>query len=142
MSARKRVIFIFLDGVGLGPDDAQINPLAADEFPTLRVLLDGKRAVENTGRLSTRAAELAPTDAQLGVRGRPQSATGQAALLTGINAPARLGEHYGPRPDARVRAVLDEGAFFVACARPGLAPISAMPIRSGTSMPWRAVSGC
>lgn len=48
----------------------------------------------------------------MGIPSRPQSATGQAAILTGINAPQRLGEHYGPRPDARVRAVIDEGNLF------------------------------
>jgi hypothetical protein len=48
----------------------------------------------------------------MGIPGRPQSATGQAAILTGINAPQRLGEHYGPRPDARVRSVIDEGNLF------------------------------
>lgn len=108
----RRVLFIFLDGVGLGVDDASVNPLAADAFPTLRRLLDGHAPVAATGRLSTTHAELIPADACLGVPGRPQSATGQAALLTGINAPARLGEHYGPRPDDRVRAVLDEGSLF------------------------------
>jgi hypothetical protein len=48
----------------------------------------------------------------MGIAGRPQSATGQTAILTGINAPQRLGEHYGPRPDPRVRAVIDEGNLF------------------------------
>jgi hypothetical protein len=109
---RRRVIFLFLDGVGLGPDDPAVNPLAVDAYPVLRRLLDGRRPVADTGRFATDEANLIPTDAQLGVPGRPQSATGQAALLTGINAPARLGEHYGPRPDARVRAVLDEGGVF------------------------------
>ncbi len=108
----KRVFFLFLDGVGLGPADPTINPLAVDAYPTLRHLLDGYPPVRATGRLSTAHAELIPTDAQLGIPGRPQSATGQAAILTGINAPQRLGEHYGPRPDARVRAILDEGSLF------------------------------
>jgi 2,3-bisphosphoglycerate-independent phosphoglycerate mutase len=108
----KRVIFLFLDGVGMGADDPAVNPLAAGVYPTLDHLLDGQRPVAATGRLSTPHAELIPTDAQLGIRGRPQSATGQAAILTGINAPQRLGEHYGPRPDARVRAILDEATIF------------------------------
>lgn len=107
MTDRKRVFLLFLDGVGFGENDPAINPLAADEYPTLHALLDGHRPVAATGRLSTAAAELIPTDATLGIPGRPQSATGQAAIVTGINAAARLGEHYGPRPDARVRAVLD-----------------------------------
>lgn len=108
----RRVIFLFLDGVGLGANDPAHNPLVAGRLPTLHALLDGQPPVAATGRYSAAAAELIPADAQLGVAGRPQSATGQAAILTGINAPARLGEHYGPRPDARVRAVLDEGSIF------------------------------
>lgn len=108
----KRVIFLFLDGVGLGADDPAVNPLAAGAYSTLHHLLDGQRPVAATGRLSTMHAELIPTDAQLGIPGRPQSATGQAAILTGINAPQRLGEHYGPRPDGRVRAILDEASIF------------------------------
>ncbi|MFO7635404.1 MAG: alkaline phosphatase family protein [Caldilinea sp.] len=122
MAARKRVILLFLDGVGLGEDDPAINPLAVDAYPGLRSLLDGHRPVATTGRLSTASAELIPTDAVLGIPGRPQSATGQAAIVTGINAAQRLGEHYGPRPDARVRAVLDEGSIFRRLAQAGRAP--------------------
>lgn len=112
MTPKRRVLFLFLDGVGLGDDDPAVNPLAADAYPTLAVLLEGRRPVAATGRLSTANAELIPTDACLGVAGRPQSATGQAAILTGINAAQRLGEHFGPRPDVRVRAILDEGSIF------------------------------
>lgn len=112
MTLHRRVILLFLDGVGLGDDDPAVNPLAADAYPTLAALLEGRRPVATTGRLTTNLAELIPTDANLGIPGRPQSATGQAAILTGVNAPQRLGEHYGPRPDARVRAILDEGGIF------------------------------
>ena len=108
----RRVIFLFLDGVGLGEDNRAINPLAARQFPTLGRLLDEYAPVASTGRLTTSACELVPTDANLGISGRPQSATGQTAILTGINAQQRLGEHYGPRPDARVRAILDEASIF------------------------------
>jgi len=120
----RRVIFVFLDGVGLGPDDPAINPLAVDDYaahyPTLHRLLDGRKPVASTGRLATAQAELIPVDARLGAPGRPQSATGQAAILTGIDAPGRLGEHYGPRPDARVRAILDEGSIFRRLREAGL----------------------
>jgi hypothetical protein len=108
----RRIIFIFLDGVGLGEKSATTNPLVAGSYPTLHSLLAGAPLVAATGRLSTAHAELVPTDAHMGLAGRPQSATGQAAIVTGINAPQRLGEHYGPRPDARVRTVIDEGNLF------------------------------
>ncbi|MEZ4639033.1 MAG: alkaline phosphatase family protein [Caldilineaceae bacterium] len=107
-----RVIFLFLDGVGVGSDDPAVNPLVAARMPVLRGLLDGHPPTASTGRLSTAQAEFIPTDAHMGVAGRPQSATGQTAILTGINAPERLGEHYGPRPDQRVRDILDEGSLF------------------------------
>lgn len=110
--ARRRVILLFLDGVGMGSADPTVNPLARYAYPCLQRLLDGRAPVQATGRLSAGAAELIPTDAQMGVRGRPQSATGQAAIVTGVNAPAALGEHYGPRPDARVRALLDAHSLF------------------------------
>ena len=38
--------------------------------------------------------------------GTPQSATGQAALLTGRNVPAEIGYHYGPKPNPAVAAYL------------------------------------
>ncbi|MEZ4614118.1 MAG: hypothetical protein R2867_01195 [Caldilineaceae bacterium] len=116
----RRVIFLFLDGVGLGPDDPTVNPLAVDGYPTLAHLLDGHKPVQATGFLSTDQATLVPTDANLGVPGRPQSATGQATILTGVNVPAQLGEHYGPRPDDRVRAILRQGNLFTRLREQGL----------------------
>jgi hypothetical protein len=110
------VIFLFLDGVGLGEDDPAVNPLAARDYtaayPTIARLLGGAAPVLANGRLAGPGAHLIPIDAQMGVTGRPQSATGQTALLTGLNAPQLLGEHYGPRPDDRVRAILDRGGIF------------------------------
>ena len=117
--------------MGLGVDDPAQNPLAVDAYPGLRTLLDGQRAVAATGRLSTAHAELIPTDATLGIPGRPQSATGQAAIVTGINAPQRLGEHYGPRPNAAVRAILDQDNLFKRAVATGLkaAAVDAYPPR-------------
>lgn len=108
----RRVLFLFLDGVGVGSDDPAVNPLVAASLPTLEALLEGHPLTASTGRLATAHAQFIPTDAQMGIPGRPQSATGQTAILTGINAPARLGEHYGPRPDQRVRDILDEASIF------------------------------
>lgn len=65
----------------------------------------------STAPASSRATLLA-LDACLGVPGLPQSATGQAALLTGINVPAELGHHYGPKPDPEVAAFLKNGSVF------------------------------
>lgn len=116
----RRVIFLFVDGVGLGQADPTVNPLAVGNYPTFSGLLNGQKLVAATGPYSTTQASLVPTDATLGIAGRPQSATGQAAILTGVNVPAQLGEHYGPRPDDRVRAILQQGTLFTRLQAQGL----------------------
>jgi len=57
-------------------------------------------------------ASLLAIDPAVGVDGLPQSATGQAILLTGINIPAELGYHYGPKPNPEVAAYLNHGTLF------------------------------
>jgi hypothetical protein len=44
----------------------------------------------------------------MGVDGLPQSGTGQTALLTGRNAPAIYGRHFGPWVPVRLRPVLKQ----------------------------------
>ena len=101
-----RVLFLFLDGVGLGANDPAINPLAGAAMPHLRSLLGGQPLVASTAPFESPRAALLPLDACLGVPGTPQSATGQAALLTGRNVPAEIGYHYGPKPNPAVAAYL------------------------------------
>ena len=107
-----QVVVLFLDGVGLGSDDPAVNPLAAAEIPVLIELLDGARPLQSVGRVSGSQASLVPTDATLGVAGKPQSASGQAALVTGLNVPQMIGGHYGPRPNKQIRAILEGTTLF------------------------------
>lgn len=113
------VLFLFLDGVGIGEDDAEVNPLVAADMPTLHDLLDGAWPTRARPRVETSMARVFPTDATLGVAGIPQSATGQATILTGENVPAHLGEHYGPRPDYRIRPLLEKDTLFHTLVRQG-----------------------
>jgi hypothetical protein len=113
------LLFLFLDGVGLGADDPGVNPLARAEMPHLVALLGGRRLVADAAPLETRRASLVALDACLGVEGLPQSATGQAALLTGRNAPGELGYHYGPKPNPEVAEMLRNGNLFSAVERAG-----------------------
>jgi len=103
------LLFLFLDGVGLGADDPEINPLVRAEMPNLRALLGGNPLTAASAPLETERATLVALDAGLGVDGLPQSATGQAVLLTGINIPKEIGRHYGPKPNPEVAAYLKNG---------------------------------
>jgi hypothetical protein len=105
-------LFLFLDGVGLGPDDPQVNPFAAANLPNFSELLDGRRLVAGSAPWDGDRASLRAVDALLGVDGSPQSATGQAALLTGRNVPALVGEHYGPKPNQAVAEIVRADNLF------------------------------
>lgn len=104
-----RILFLFLDGVGLGADNPDINPFVRAQMPNLRALLGGQPLIAASAPLETERATLVPLDASLGVEGLPQSATGQAVLLTGINIPKEIGQHYGPKPNPEVAAYLKNG---------------------------------
>lgn len=112
-------LFLFLDGVGLGPADPATNPLAAVDMPHLQGLLAGRKLLAEAVPLETARATLLALDASLGVNGLPQSATGQATLLTGRNVPAAVGEHYGPKPNPAVAEILVQGNLFQTLQRQG-----------------------
>lgn len=103
-----RVLLFFVDGVGLGGDEAEVNPFVRAEFPTLEGLLDvGAVTLSAAPRVKARAS-LVRIDAVLGMEGTPQSGTGQATLLTGRNAAALHGGHFGPWVPSRLRALVRE----------------------------------
>lgn len=104
-----QLLFLFLDGVGLGTDDPDINPLVRAEMPNLRALLGGQSLIAPAAPFDGERATLVALDASLGIGGLPQSATGQAVLLTGRNIPKELGYHYGPKPNPAVASYLKNG---------------------------------
>ena len=107
-----RVLFIFLDGIGLGENNPATNPFARAKMPTVNQLLDGRSLLKDAAPFHGASASLLAVDPAVGVSGLPQSATGQAILLTGINIPAELGYHYGPKPNPEVAAYLKEATLF------------------------------
>lgn len=105
----KHLLFVFLDGVGIGADDPASNPFLQAKMPTWRALAgDDWPTLSNQTPRQTRHATLLGADATLGVAGIPQSGTGTTALLTGHNAPAVLGRHEGPYPPSQIRPLLQE----------------------------------
>ena len=107
-----RVLLLFMDGVGLGAGDPACNPFAVCEVPVLEALLGGRKLVLETAPYVGDEATLLAIDATLGLPGTPQSASGQAALLTGRNVPQEIGEHYGPKPNPPIQQILREENIF------------------------------
>ncbi len=126
-----KVLFLFLDGIGLGENNADKNPFVHANMPTLNSLLGGQNLVETSAPFEGELATLLSIDATLGVKGLPQSATGQAVLLTGINIPAELGYHYGPKPNPEVAQYLNGKTIFSKTVKAGkkAALLNAYPAR-------------
>ncbi|HEX8499611.1 MAG TPA: hypothetical protein VF659_03400 [Pyrinomonadaceae bacterium] len=110
------VLLIFVDGLGVGTRGAH-NPLhlLGEEAAPLAVF-GGEEPRLPSGGL------YAQTDARLGVEGRPQSASGQTTILTGVNAPAALGHHKQGFPNERLREIIREHSVFLRLARLGVGP--------------------
>jgi hypothetical protein len=114
-----RTLFIFLDGIGLGQNNLETNPFSRARMPNLSRLLNGRALIIESAPFHGEHASLIAVDPNVGVSGLPQSATGQAILLTGKNIPAELGYHYGPKPNPDVAAYLKDDTLFSNLARAG-----------------------
>lgn len=110
---KKHILFIFVDGIGIGQHNTDTNPFSVANMPTLVKLTNGKRWVQGIGRQSSPRSIFMPTNPRIGVDGRPQSGSSQAVILTGENVPEMLGRHYGPLPNAPIRELLDKTNFFM-----------------------------
>lgn len=97
MDTGLKILFIFVDGLGIGPDDSKSNPLCGGRFPTLERLLH----------------QAIPLDPCLGVEGLPQSATGQATLLCGVNAPRTMGRHIEGFPPPTLKQLIEHENLFL-----------------------------
>ncbi len=113
---------LFLDGVGLGLPDASVNPFFAARLPALQSLFGSTVPSSSNPFLSTTAASLLPLDATLGVKGLPQSGTGQTALFTGVNASRLIGKHFGPYPYSTLRPLIQARNIFKQLLAAGLRP--------------------
>lgn len=113
-----RLIFLFVDGLGLGPGGPQ-NPFSRMRLPGLESVLGGRLLLE-TPRLRESERWFQPLDATLGVEGLPQSATGQTTIWTGHNAARHMGQHISGFPLARLRRLIEAGNLYTYLAERGL----------------------
>jgi len=107
----KQILFIFLDGVGLGTTNPAINPFITAKTKFFEQLL-GNKLFYGLNEIVNQGLVFKPLDASLGIKGLPQSATGQTAIVTGLNAPKLIGNHYGPYPGPSLKKILDSGNVF------------------------------
>lgn len=136
---RNSVLLFFIDGLGIGVRDEN-NPLARIENiePLAHFQNESSEIIYN--------GVLAATDPRLGVEGRPQSASGQTTILTGVNAPAVLGYHKQGFPNETLREVLKEHSIFLQLKRREIAPVvfanTYTPQFFETTPRWKSATTC
>lgn len=101
-----KMLFIFIDGFGIGKEDTAKNPICAARTPAFDWLFT--------------EGIVMPTDPLLGVPGLPQSATGQTAIFTGVNAAEAVGRHINAQPTKQLRDIIEQDNLFKMLGRKGL----------------------
>lgn len=93
----RKVLLIFLDGVGMGEENPDKNPFFSYNFKFISEYFSTVPFLKNQ-KLTASNKDIFPVDANLDMEGLPQSGTGQVSLLCGMNASQYIGKHFGPFP--------------------------------------------
>jgi hypothetical protein len=109
-----KTLLIFIDGLGIGKKDKNYNPLFFTKLPNFKRLFNGEMPSCRNRYLESNLAILIPADARFGVKGLPQSGTGQTSLFCGINAPKIIGKHFGPHPYSTLVPIINQSNIFAA----------------------------
>lgn len=112
------VIFLFIDGVGLGRED-EMNPFYHADCRGFSFLAGNQPFSEKAEEFLHENHLFKKVDATLGVEGLPQSGTGQATLLSGENAAKEIGKHFGPYPHSGIKHLLEEQSLFLKAQKQG-----------------------
>jgi hypothetical protein len=133
------VLLFFIDGLGIGTRGWH-NPLSlAENLAPLAVFHDEEPKPIFDGALSR-------ADACLGIDGRPQSASGQTTILTGVNVPQTLGYHKQGFPNAAMREILARDSIFLQLKNMGVMPnvfANAYTPKFFTETPrWKSATTC
>lgn len=116
------VIFIFIDGIGVGKR-APENPLSNNDWNSFSTYTGSDGLDDSCKARYENSLLFTSIDAALGVSGLPQSGTGQTTLFSGINASKIAGKHFGPFPYSTTRYLLEKVSLFHKVIGMGMKPV-------------------
>jgi len=105
--APRHTVLLFVDGWGIGLPDPRCNPCLQPSLKYLNHFLP-----DPFPRPCPADGTAFGLDANLGVAGLPQSATGQTSLLTGVNAAEALGRHLNGFPNQALRDIIARASIL------------------------------
>ena len=113
----KKLFLFFIDGIGLCQKESPLSNLFTN--------ITGKNLIEGNQPDFFDSGVICSADATLNVSGRPQSATGQAAIFTGINASEYLGYHLTAFPNQKLVELIEKQSLMKSLAENGISVTSA-----------------
>lgn len=113
--SKKRLMMVFVDGLGIGKNNPEINPLVKFKFDFFNYL--GSTPTLRNSRIFNKQFSVVPVNATMGVEGLPQSGTGQTAIFCGFNASKFIGKHFGPYPYSTLKPVIQKKNIFIELER-------------------------
>jgi 2,3-bisphosphoglycerate-independent phosphoglycerate mutase len=117
MTTETSVLLFFIDGLGIG-ERIEANPLHELDAATPLAVF------QNEEPESYLESIVVPTDPRLGVEGRPQSASGQTTILTGVNAPQEIGYHKQGFPNKALLEIIKQKSIFKQLREAGIDQIT------------------
>ena len=106
------ILFVFIDGVGLGEENPDNNPFCQLPLPSFKALSKNQTWTTHASSVHDPTHTFRAIDARLAVEGLPQSGTGQATLFTGLNCAKLAGKHFGPYPHSTSKPVIATDNIF------------------------------
>jgi hypothetical protein len=117
MTTEPSVLLFFIDGLGIG-ERGPFNPFDGLPDAVPLAIFSGEPPERFLNGI------VVPTDPCLGVAGRPQSASGQTTILTGVNAPALVGYHKQGFPNKALLEIIEQHSIFLQLKQLGVGPIT------------------
>ncbi len=113
----KRLFLFFIDGIGLCQKESPLLNLFTN--------ITGKNLIAGNQPDFFESGVICSANATLNVPGRPQSATGQATIFTGINASEYLGYHLTAFPNQKLVDLIEKQSLMKGLAEQGISVTSA-----------------
>lgn len=113
---KKQVMMIFVDGMGVGKNNPEINPLVRFKFDFFSKFFGHFPTLKNS-RIQSKYFTIKPINATMGIKGLPQSGTGQTAIFCGFNASKFIGKHFGPYPYSTLKPLIQQKNIFIELER-------------------------
>jgi 2,3-bisphosphoglycerate-independent phosphoglycerate mutase len=113
----KKLFLFFIDGIGLCQKESPLSNLFSK--------ITGKNLIAGNQPDFFDSGVICSADATLNVSGTPQSATGQVAIFTGVNASEYLGYHLTAFPNQKLVELIEKQSLMKGLAEQGISVTSA-----------------